>query len=87
MIMKEFIKMLEDRNIINNLRLTEKLLPLPEKIKMTKNIKHIIGIVRFRCVESSMETDMELAEAFAAVCVDLGREALIKELEKILEDN
>ena len=54
---------------------------------MTKNIKHTIGIARFRCVELSMETDRELAEAFAAVCVDLGREALIKELEKILEDN
>ena len=85
--MKEFIKMLEDRNIINKLRLTEKLLPLPEKIKMSKNIKHTIGMTRFRCVEFDMETDRELAEAFAAVCFDLGREALIKELEKILEDN
>lgn len=83
--MKEIIKMLEERGFMDSLKLANKLLPYPEDLS-AEDVKRIRAVAAFDLIEDA-DKDEELVDAFAMVCYDLGREALINELEKIMEDN
>lgn len=87
--MKEFIKMLKERGIIDVLKVVNKLVPQPKDLstEVAKAVKIARRQANFDCVKIELFKDIELSDAFGKMCYDLGREALINELEKIMEDN
>lgn len=84
--MKEFIEILKERGIIDRLKLVNILIPPPKDLN-AEEIKRVRAFAYYECVKMEMNRDDELRNAFIKACYKLGQEALIKELENILEDN
>lgn len=84
--MKNFIKMLEERGIISRLKLVISLITPPKDLS-AEEIKLIQVFAACDCVKMEMNRDAELRTAFGKACYKLGEKALIKELENILEGN
>lgn len=81
--MKKVIRMLEACGSIHSLKTAEKLVPFGDVPQ--ENVDEVRNMSRWICVAETMTENKEIGDAFSEACFELGKKALLDELDKVMK--